>query len=64
MIDKFDKAKYDKEFHKSYYDRITVNVSKDSMLKSRLETLAISTNKSKDQLIIEAIERLLQDNDL
>lgn len=64
MYDKFDKAQYDKEYQRGHYDTIMLRLKKDDMLKSRLETLAISTNKSKNQLIIEAIERLLQDNNL
>lgn len=61
---KEDAIKYDTMYKNKHYDRITILATKDSMLKSRLETLAISTNKSKNQLIIMAIEKLLQDNDL
>ena len=63
-MDKFNQSKYDMQYKKDHYERINLLLPKDKMLKSRLETLAISTNKSKNQLIIEAIEKLLQDNDL
>ena len=62
MPDKFNKVEYNNTYNKDTYDRITVLVKKADCIKSRLETLAISTNKSKNQLITEAIERLLQDN--
>lgn len=64
MSDKFNKVNYNNAYNKDSYDRITVLAKKADCIKSRLETLAISTNKSKNQLIIEAIEKLLQDNDL
>ena len=61
---KFDKKQYNETYDKANYDIISFKTKKSDMLKSRLETLCISTNKTKSQLIIEAIEKLLQDNDL
>ena len=58
------KAEYDQKYHKDHYEKITIAVDKDKMIKSRLETLSISTKKSKNQLILQAIEKLLEDNDL
>lgn len=60
MPNKKSKVEYDTRYIKEHYDSLLVKVKKDSMIKSRLETLSISTNKSKNQLIIEAIEAYLQ----
>lgn len=57
------KTEYDQKYHKDHYEKITIAVDKDKMLKSRLETLSISTKKSVNQLIIMAIEKLLDYND-
>lgn len=47
-------------YNHKHYDRFTVELRKDSMLKSRLETLVVLTNKSKNTLMIEALEMLLK----
>lgn len=56
---KFDKQKYDKQYIKEHYDRIEMQVDKDKQIKERLKVLSIGTNKSMNQLLIEAIEDLL-----
>lgn len=55
---------YIQKYQTEHYDKITIKAEKDKMIKSRLETLSISTKKSKNQLILQAIEKLLEDNDL
>lgn len=64
MTDKFNQAEYAKSYNKTHYDEIKFRSKKDKMLKSRLETLCISTGKTKNELIEIAVEKLLQDNDL
>lgn len=51
---------YQAKYNSKHYDRFTVELRKDSMLKSRLETLVILTNKSKNALMVEALENLLK----
>lgn len=55
---------YIANYQKEHYDVFHVKTNIDKQLKSRLETLCISTGKSKNQLITEAIEKLLEDNNL
>lgn len=55
---------YIQKYQNEHYDKITIKAEKDKMLKNRLETLSMSTGKSKNMLIVEAIEKLLLDNDL
>ena len=58
-VNKFDKQKYDKQYIKEHYDRIEMQIDKDKQIKERLKLLSIGTNKSQNQLLIEAIEMLL-----
>ena len=55
----FDKQKYDSNYVRNKYDKIMVKVQKDKQIKERLKVLSIGTNKSQNQLLIEAIEDLL-----
>ena len=55
---------YIANYQKEHYDVFHVKTHVNKQIKSRLEILCISTGKSKNQLITEAIEKLLQDNDL
>ena len=55
-VNKFDKQKYDKQY---INDRIEMQVDKDKQIKERLKVLSIGTHKSQNQLLIEAIEMLL-----
>lgn len=64
MLDKFNQIEYNKQYNKTHYEEIKFRPRKDKMIKSRLETLSISTNISKNELIEMAVEKLLQDNDL
>ena len=64
MSDKFNQLEYTKEYQKTHYDEIKFRSRKEKMIKSRLETLCISTGKTKNELIEMAIEKLLQDNNL
>lgn len=56
----FDKVKYDREYIKTHYDRIELQVDKEKQFNERLKVLSIGTNKSKNQLLIEAVEMLLE----
>ena len=58
-IEKFDKQKYKKQWEKEHNDLIQVSVSKEKNIKERLKMLSIGTHKSQNQLLIEAIEYLL-----
>ena len=55
----FDKKQYDRQFIKANYDRIEIQVNKKDDIKNRLKLLSIGLNKSVNQLIIEAINDLL-----
>lgn len=55
----FDKQKYDTNYVRNNYDQILIKVQKDKQIKERLKVLSIGTNKSMNQLLIEAIEDLL-----
>lgn len=55
----FDKHKYDAEYIKAHYDSILIKTPKEKQIKERLKILSVGTNKSQNQLLIEAIEMLL-----
>lgn len=55
---KFDKQKYDKMWQKEHYTQINFNVPKEKQYKEQLKLLSIGTNKSINQLLIEAIDDL------
>ena len=52
--------KYKKEWERAHNDLIQISVSKEKQFNERLKVLSIGTNKSKNQLLIEAIELLLE----
>lgn len=56
----FDKQKYDSNYVRNNYDQIMIKVQKDKQVKERLKMLSIGTHKSQNQLLIEAIEMLLE----
>lgn len=56
---KLNKQIYDIEWKKEHYVQINFNVPKEKEYKERLKMLSIGTNKSMNQLLIEAIEDLL-----
>lgn len=51
----FDKAKYDKKFHKDHYDRLYVQVP--SGAKEELQDYAKANDLSLNQLILRALEK-------
>lgn len=57
---KFDKQRYDKEYTKLHYERIVIDAKKEKELKYRLDILSKSTKRSRNELIIEAIETMLE----
>ena len=56
----FNKTEYDANYHKTHYDQIVIAVSKDIDIKNRLKLLSIGLNKSVNQLLIEAVNDLLE----
>lgn len=56
----FDKQKYDSNYVRNNYDQIMIKVQKDKQVKERLKMLSIGAHKSQNQLLIEAIEMLLE----
>lgn len=57
---KFNKQRYDKEYVKEHYERFEIQSNKDKELKYRLDILSKSTKRSRNDLIIEAIETMLE----
>lgn len=57
---KFNKQRYDKEYVKGHYERFEIQSNKDKELKYRLDILSKSTKRSRNDLIIEAIETMLE----
>ena len=57
---KFNENEYHKEYVKSHYESILIKSPLVKELKYRLDILAKSTKKSRNEIIIEAIEILLQ----
>ena len=53
-----NRQSHKKEWEKANYTQINFNVRKDKQYKERLKLLSIGTNKSQNQLLIEAIEDL------
>ena len=60
MCAQFDKKEYDKKYQKDRYEIISVKANLNKQLKYRLDILSISTKKSRNELIIEAIETMLE----
>lgn len=60
MFSMFDKQKYDSNYVRNNYDQIMIKVQKDKQIKERLKLLSIGTHKSQNQLLIEAIDMLLE----
>ena len=58
-LKRFDKQKYKKTWEKEHNDLIQVSVTKEKQFKERIKLLSIGLNKSQNQLLIEAIEDLL-----
>ena len=56
----FDQNKYDMQYKKEHYDRITALIDKQLDIKNRLKLLSIGLNKSVNQLLIEAVNDLLE----
>lgn len=56
----FEQQKYIRKYNKEHYDEIRFTVQKDKQVKERLKMLSIGTHKSQNQLLIEAIEMLLE----
>ena len=59
----FDQNRYDMQYKKEHYDRITLLTDKKDDIKNRLKILSIGLNKSVNQLINEAIIDLLNKYD-
>ena len=57
---KKQQQKYKQEWEKEHYTQINFNVPKEKQYSERLKILSIGTNKSKNQLLIEAVEMLLE----
>lgn len=55
-----NKQIYDKQYIKEHYDRIEIQVQKIMDVKNRLKILSIGLNKSVNQLLIEAVNDLLE----
>ena len=51
---------YKQEWEKEHYQQIKIIVQKEKQIKERLKVLSIGTHKSQNQLLIEAIEMLLE----
>lgn len=60
MCAQFDKKEYDKKYQKDRYELLSVKANLNKQLKYRLDILSISTKKSRNELIIEAIETMLE----
>ena len=57
---KYEKIEYNNEYNKTHYQQIKFLAPIEKQFNERLKVLSIGTNKSKNQLLIEAVEMLLE----
>lgn len=60
MCAQLSKKEYDKKYQKDRYELLSVKANLNKQSKYRLDILSISTKNSRNELIIEAIETMLE----